>query len=162
VTYGGGISELKDVEKLITECGVDKVAIKTNHKIIPQIAEKFGSQAIVGVIDYKIGVHSKSYLGLMYLLYGFQNAGAGEILLTSIYNNGLQKGYDVYALKFTGQINIPIIINGGCADPSHMIEAIQNGADAVAASTMFLLTEHTPKDCARALDAAGAAVRVDG
>lgn len=147
VTYGGGITELKDIE-LLLKAGADKVAIKHRYNLINVATEKFGRQCIVKSVDSN---------GLWFEAV---EQGAGEILLTSMDNNGTMKGYDENLLIFYRHLNIPIIINGGCGNPQHMIEAIQAGASAVAASTMFLFSSTTPRDCAEALHAAGIPVRL--
>ena len=159
VTYGGGISEINDISKLIQECGVDKVAIKTNHRLIHGASLKFGSQSIIMCLDCGDNTLETT---INCDAHWYKNEGAGEILVTSIHCNGTYKGYDLYLLEEITNLNIPVIINGGCGEPSHMIEAIKAGVSAVAASTMFLHTAHTPKSCARALYEAGVPVRVGG
>lgn len=177
VTIGGGITELDDIKRLIQDCGADKVTIKNSFNINPnfirEASNKFGSQAIVFAIDgyksvYNSDTNLMGYFGYAGIPVSILSSvcgglGAGEILLTSIDNNGIRESYDLNLLKrAVTYTTIPIIINGGCGHPSHMVDAINAGADAVAASSMFLFTEHTPKTCAKALQEAGIPVRSDG
>lgn len=147
VTIGGGITELDDIGRLIRECGADKVAIRTNQFLVYDAVHKFGAQAIVSAID-------------IYPYHCFTKNVAGELLITSVLNNGAMIGYQLNLIDWAKDYNVPIIINGGCGTPQHMIEAIKCGASAVAASSMFLFTDHTPRSCARALHAAGIPVRL--
>ena len=138
--------------------------------LIEEASNKYGSQAVVISIDtydngkwfspYVLNGKIKIDFSIKSWAQAAEKSGAGEILLTSINFNGLQKGYDEELYKIYKEVKIPIIINGGCGEPQHMIEAIKAGASAVAASTMFLFTEHTPRSCAQALHAAGVPVRL--
>lgn len=173
VTIGGGITELDDVSRLIQECGADKIAINTaiqkSDTLIDKIANRFGSQAIVAAIDDKANYafnpynwNAKSIVKTEDLAVYFTKLGAGEILLTSVNQNGTMKGYDTEILeKVSDAVDIPVIINGGCGKPLDMVAGIACGAAAVAASSLFLFTEHTPRSCAKALQEAGLPVRMD-
>ena len=87
--------------------------------------------------------------------------GAGEILLTSTARNGTREGYDIDLVRAVSDcVNIPVVAHGGCGTPEHMLAAIKAGADAVAASTMFLFTETTPRQCSQYLAACGIPARV--
>jgi cyclase len=167
VTYGGGVSKIDHISKLIQECGVDKVAICSallDASLIQNSAIKYGSQAIVASLNIKDNMNY--YLRSIHATVEtcalwYEEFGAGELLLTSVNNNGIQCGYDTELLEKIENINIPVVINGGCSKPLDMVAAIKLGANAVAASTMFLYTETTPRDCARALQEAGVPVRVE-
>lgn len=166
VTVGGGIRSVQDVRDLLN-AGADKAAICTNYQIIPEAAEKFGAQAIVMAADC-------DPVGLPYVRCGREQQNstslyilnacllhAGEILLTSIDREGMMAGYDLDLIRTVSQaVSIPVIANGGCGTPQHMLEAIQAGADAVAAGAMFAFTDTTPKDCARFLADNNVEVRV--
>lgn len=159
VTYGGGISSLDHTKKLIQECGVDKIALRRNFfKIGDKIANQFGSQSVI----YAFDIPWRNVIFEHILLRNAIKHGAGEILLTSVERNGTQIGYNIHLMYDHKNYKIPIILNGGCGSPEDMIEAVINGANAVAASSMFLFTEHTPRSCARKLREAGLPVRVDG
>jgi len=166
VTYGGGIKTLDHVNELIQRCGVDKVAIKAGGKTsISSTINKYGSQAVVGVVDFNVDYVPNCIVLLKPVidnLSTLQKIGLGEVLLTAIRKNGTQSGYDLFPLKYCKSLSIPIIINGGCGHPDHMVEAIKAGVSAVAASSMFLFSSHTPKSCAKALHEAGVLVRLHG
>lgn len=156
VTIGGGVSGLDDVQDLLRS-GADKVSICTaavlNPDLVFNAARKFGSQAIVGVVDVAKG-HLMTHCGNV--VQGLDPSewakvleveGAGEILLTSVDRDGVMEGYDLALIeKVASRVTIPIIANGGCGTPEHMVEALKAGADAVAASSMFLFTDMTPRD----------------
>lgn len=157
LTIGGGIKSIDDI-RAILNAGADKVAINTKAieepSFITQAASIFGSQCIVVSIDvvkeergYKLYNKNLGPLDLDPLAFAkrCEDMGAGEILLTSIDHEGLQRGYDIDLLKsFCQELTIPLILNGGAATPEHCAEAIRNGADAVAAASIFHFTQFTP------------------
>lgn len=152
VVYGGGISSLDDIRDALNS-GADKVAIKTMHELIKPASRKFGSQAIVGVVNtYWTGWAWAKYC---------EGQGAGEILLTDTNKDGRMNGYNIKMIKNTVEnVSIPVIANGGCSSPYDMKEALDCGASAVAAGSLFLFTEHTPRSCAKYLSEKGYEVRV--
>jgi cyclase len=160
VTYGGGIRTLDDIRDVLN-AGADKVAIRraATPQFIEAAAKRFGSQAIVRVIDTTVTLpllNSPSVIAQ-----DAERAGAGEILLTSIDRNGTMSGYNTtLIISVASSVNIPVIAHGGCGEPKHMLAAIAAGAHAAAASTMFLFTETTPRDCSRYLAEHGIAARV--
>jgi imidazole glycerol-phosphate synthase subunit HisF len=162
VTLGGGIRTLGQIAEALRS-GADKVSIRTaaTPQFIEAAARKFGSQAIVFALDVmKIGPN-EDYNRCMAAAQDAESAGAGEILLTSVDRNGTMEGYDLDLIRSVCVcVDIPVIANGGCGKPEHMLEAIQAGAHAVAASTMFLFTETTPRDCSRYLADHGVETRV--
>lgn len=164
VAYGGGVRTLNDISRLIQECGVDKVIIGMQKDIVYMAARKFGSQSIVYALDVssdKTAFGWPKGVGHTYAAKLIEGEGAGELLVTSISNQGLENGYNVLAIdEISSTVNIPIIANGGCGSASDMEMAIRLGASAVAASTMFALRGVTPQDCARALSEAGLPVRL--
>lgn len=167
VTYGGGVVTQDHVTKLIQECGVDKIAIKTSFSSIYSLAKKFGSQAIVYSCDiYNEKLHGfptkvRNRIDVLNWLKLIEKEGAGEILLTDINRQGMEKGYNLKLIsKASKALNIPLIANGGAGNEKHFIEAIECGANAVAASTLFALRETTPRDAARAVHAAGYPTRL--
>ena len=158
LTIGGGITKLEHIKNLLNS-GADKVAIKSSWKLILEANQKFGAQCIVGAIDCDAprGCSHLCTSGV-----DLVDAAPGEILLTSISQDGTRKGYNLRMLReFREIVRCPIIINGGCGDELHMLEAIQEGADAVAASSVFLFTGVTPKSCAKFLHSKGVNVRLD-
>ena len=132
-TVGGGISSVEDVSKLI-EAGADKVSINSSAvkrpELITEIAEKFGSQCVVVAIDtkyedseWKVFVNGgRKFTGLNTVEWAQQveEKGAGEILLTSMNNDGTKAGF---AIDITDQVssavNIPVIASGGAGLKEH-------------------------------------------
>jgi len=159
LTIGGGIKSLNDIYKVLN-AGADKVSINTialeNLNFIKQVSSVFGSQCIICSIDvkrihgkYKVFTKSKGVLGIdpVELALKYQESGAGEILLTSVDKEGSTEGYDIELIKlFKDKLEIPIILNGGMGNPTHAVEAIENGADAVAAAYIFHFSQFTPND----------------
>jgi cyclase len=159
VTYGGGISKLSHIEQAL-KAGADKVSMKSylgDFKLRTEAVKKFGSQCIVASVDYYYGM-----LGIIDYCKMLEEDGIGEILFNSTELNGTRYGYDISLLnKITNEIKIPVIANCGCGEPAHMLHAIEWGAHAVAASSMFMFTEYTPRDCAKFLAEHGVPTRVE-
>jgi imidazole glycerol-phosphate synthase subunit HisF len=157
VAYGGGITKRAQVRELI-KGGVDKAII--GHGTVGLFQEcrsQFGSQSIVATVDNEGPLGPSVALAILYA-----EAGAGEILLTSILRQGMRKGYDLELIRAVSRaVCIPVVANGGCGEPQHMLEALQAGAHAVAAGTMFAFTEWTPRSCAEWLAERGVKVRLD-
>lgn len=151
LTIGGGIRSLKDVDKIF-QLGADKISINTiallNPKIIKEISEKYGSQAIVVSIDvkksdnnYKIFSHGgtiKSDYDLISYVKEIEKQGAGEILLNSIDKDGTMEGYDLELIKLvSSNTSLPVIASGGCGSLKDCHQAIISGADAISAASIF-------------------------
>jgi len=129
LSYGGGIDTL-DKAKKIYDIGIEKIILNThaleNPSLITEIANIFGSQAVIVSVDYKRNFFGEtrvmSYSGTKKTKYSpnewckqLQSYGAGEILLTSIDKEGTWKGFDNETIKLVSdQLNIPVIANGGC------------------------------------------------
>ena len=159
LTIGGGIRTIEDIYTILG-AGADKVSINTKalerHNFITEASSLFGSQCIVCSIDvkkvgeeYKVYNKSKGTLDVnpLALAIEYQSHGAGEILLTSVDREGSAEGYDIELIKlFKDKLDIPIILNGGMGKPIHAVEAIDNGADAVAAAYIFHFSQYTPDD----------------
>lgn len=159
LTIGGGINTIEDIYKVLN-AGADKIAINSKAlddlDFIKQASSIFGSQCIVCSIDvkkvdeiYKVFNKKKGILDIspLALAKQYQESGAGEILLTSVDKEGSTKGYDIELISiFKYQLEIPIIFNGGMGNPSHAVEAINSGADAVAAAYIFHFSQYTPND----------------
>lgn len=158
VTYGGGISSLDHISKLLNS-GADKVAIKTNNKLIYEASRKFGSQAIVYSLDV---IPCTLVNDAINYAESAKNNGAGEILVNKTNYDGHMRGYDLMPVKFIArEVKIPVIALGGCGEPAHMAHALKAGASAIAAGSMFLYTEVTPRDCVVYLKEQGFEVRLD-
>lgn len=172
LTVGGGIKSIKDIYTILN-AGADKISINTKAledlNFIKEASSIFGSQCIICSIDVKklngkYIVFNKKH-GLidknpLVLAKEYQEYGAGEILLTSVDNEGSTNGYDIDLIKlFKDELNIPVILNGGMGEPHHAVEAIQNGADAVAAAYIFHFSKYTPNDIKDELSKYGINVR---
>lgn len=176
VAYGGGVADIKTMRALFKR-GIEKVAINTmafqTPELIRQAAEEFGNQAVVVSIDVK---RSQEPLFEVQIQAGqtptgrdarqwAQEAvdwGAGEILLTSIDQDGTQAGYDIELLQHVcGHVDVPVIACGGAGKVADFGAAVnQGGAAAVAAGSMVvyfgrnravLINFPTPKELQRVL-----------
>ena len=119
-------------------------------------AKKFGSQTIVIGIDFKLDNNgnyscvsnsSKQIRDKNPLDWAVEcaNRGAGEIILTSIDNDGVMKGYEFELIEqISNKIQVPIIASGGAGNYNHMLKAFKCGASAVAAASIYHFTEQTP------------------
>ncbi|GAB2537144.1 imidazole glycerol phosphate synthase subunit HisF [Rufibacter soli] len=154
-TVGGGISAVEDVE-LLLQNGADKVSVNSsaiqNPDLITQLANRFGSQCVTVAIDTKKtpegwNVFSKAGTvdtGLWALDWAKEvvNRGAGEILLTSMSNDGTKNGF---ALDITGEISkqviVPVIASGGAGNQEHFLDVFEAGADAALAASIFHFQE---------------------
>ena len=161
VTVGGGIRKLDHITKLIQECGADKVlihgALFYDQDFVYRAARKFGSQAVVAnlAVDYSSIITTRAWVKKLI------EDGAGEIMITDMDKDGTMKGYNIgLTSNCVSWSTVPIIANGGCASPEDMEKAFNVGADAVAAGSLFLYTEHTPASCAKYLYEKNVAVRV--
>lgn len=171
LTAGGWVESLSDIRELLL-CGADKVSINTKAFQSPDFIEEaatiFGNQCIVISIDAKKrddGEHEvyidrgKIAAGVIVKQWAQLAAEkkAGEILLTSIDNDGSRKGYDLELLRaVTPIVNIPVIAFGGVGKWEHLVEGITlGGADAVAAANIFHYMEHSTKQAKEYLIEAG-------
>jgi len=173
LTIGGGIKTIDDIYTILN-AGADKVAINTialeNLKFITKASKIFGSQCIICSIDvkkingiYKVYHKSKGIMDIdpLVLAKQYQEYGAGEILLTSVDAEGSTNGYDIELIKlFKDKLEIPIILNGGMGKPYHAVEAIQNGADAIAAAYIFHFSQYTPNDIKEEINKHNIEVRI--
>ena len=155
-TVGGGISSLEDVARLL-QAGADKIAINSaavyKPELIKKIAEKFGSQCVVVAIDakfennnwqvYTSGGQQKSDWELLAWAKEVERLGAGEILFTSMDNDGTKTGFANKMLaQLSEQLNIPIIASGGAGTMADFKEVFQLGkADAALAASIFHFKE---------------------
>ena len=160
-TVGGGISSVEDVAILLNN-GADKVSINSsavkNPQLINDLAQKFGSQCVVVAIDAKqidgqwiihlVGGKVPTELNLFDWALEVAERGAGEILFTSMDNDGTKNGFANEALaKLSGLVNIPIIASGGAGNIQHFIDAFKEGkADAALAASVFHFKEIEIKD----------------
>jgi len=151
-TVGGGINSVQDVSKLI-KAGADKVSVNSsvvkNPKLISDIANEFGSQCLVVAIDtkyedneWKVFVHGgRIQTGLKTEEWGkeIEEYGAGEILLTSMNNDGTKAGFAIdITNRISEVVNIPVIASGGAGTKAHFKEVFEKtGATGGLAASIF-------------------------
>jgi len=155
-TVGGGISSVEDVE-LLLKSGADKVSINSsavkNPDLINQLSDKFGSQCVVVAIDAKqidgkwkvhlVGGKVATEMDLFDWAKEVEQRGAGEILFTSMDNDGTKNGFANEALaQLSNLVNIPIIASGGAGNTQHFIDCFkESNADATLAASVFHFKE---------------------
>lgn len=175
LTVGGGVRGVDDVRRLLN-CGADKVSINTAAVLTPGVVEeaagRFGSQCIVVAIDAKradghwqVFTHGgRRATGLDALEWGLrmQQAGAGEILLTSMDRDGTRNGFDLALTRaFSEALEVPIIASGGVGNLDHLAEGVIEGkADAVLAASIFHYGEYTVREAKLHLKEHGIEVRL--
>ena len=151
-TVGGGISSVADVTALLNS-GADKVSINSSAikrpELINELSDKFGSQCVVVAIDAKqidgqwkvhlAGGTVPTALNLFEWAKEVEKRGAGEILFTSMNNDGTKAGFANEALaKLSASLNIPIIASGGAGNVQHFIDSFVIGkSDAALAASVF-------------------------
>ncbi len=189
LTVGGGVRALDDIRDLL-RAGADKVSINTaavaNPEFVRQAAERFGTQCIVVAIDAKrAGIDAKRMekdakrsgngwevythggrrpTGLDAVAWARRMAsfGAGEILLTSMDQDGTRAGYDLALTAAVSEaVEIPVIASGGAGTLEHLYEGFAVGkADAVLAASIFHYRQYTIREAKDYLKARGIPVRV--
>jgi cyclase len=151
--YGGGITNLEEIKMLIT-AGVEKTILNTaaltNPRLISDGAKYVGSQSIVVSIDvkkniwgkYKVyGMNGSKNTGLDPVAFARQmeEAGAGEVLLNSIDKDGTFEGYDLDLISsVSSSVNIPVVAIGGASSTEDFTGAINAGASAASAGSLFV------------------------
>ena len=151
-TVGGGISSVEDVSVLLN-AGADKISINSsavkNPKLINELANQFGSQCIVLAIDTKFesdewfvylnGGRIKTDIKTLDWAKQAVELGAGEILLTSMNNDGTKNGFALDITKTISEaVNVPVIASGGAGTIEHFSDVFINGrADAALAASVF-------------------------
>ena len=173
-TVGGGISELADVERMLS-AGADKVSINSaalrRPDLINDIVRHFGSQVCVVAIDarmdargwtcYLNGGRIPTQRGLFEWAREANDRGAGEILFTSMNHDGVKTGFANEALaELARQLTIPVIASGGAGAREHFRDAFLDGhADAALAASVFHFGEIKIKELKQYLHDEGIAVR---
>ena len=180
LTVGGGIRTVDDIRTMLN-AGADKVSINSaavfNPDFVREAAEKFGSQCIVVAIDAKkvsapgetdkweifthggrkpTGIDAVEWAKKMVAL------GAGEILLTSMDQDGVKNGYDLGVTRaISDAVNVPIIASGGVGNLDHLVEGcIEGKADAVLAASIFHFNEYSIPEAKQYMKERGIEVRL--
>ena len=176
LTVGGGVRSTEDVSRLLAS-GADKVGLNSaailRPALVGEIADRFGAQVLVLSLDVKRSAATRS--GFVVTTHGGRREtnldaldwarevierGAGELLVNSIDADGTRAGFDLELVRLMRERStVPIIASGGAGAVEHFAPAIEAGADAVLAASVFHNGELTVGDVKRQLAAAGISVR---
>ncbi|HZR68325.1 MAG TPA: imidazole glycerol phosphate synthase subunit HisF [Burkholderiales bacterium] len=183
LTVGGGVRRVEDVRRLLN-AGADKVSINTaavqNPALVAEAAGRYGSQCIVVAIDAKRvaggrdasstprwevfthGGRRASGLDALDWARRMQQAGAGEILLTSMDRDGTREGFDLALTRAVADaVDVPVIASGGVGSLEHLAQGVLEGrADAVLAASIFHFGEFTVRQAKEHLARRGIEVRL--
>lgn len=176
LTVGGGVREVGDVRNLLN-AGADKVSINTsavtNPQLVADASARYGSQCIVVAIDAKQvapgkwevfthGGRKATGLDAVQWAQKMQTLGAGEILLTSMDQDGQKKGFDLALTRaVTDALEIPVIASGGVGNLQHLADGVKiGGADAVLAASIFHFGEYTVQQAKQHMAQQGIEVRL--
>ena len=180
LTVGGGVRSRDDVRELL-RAGADKVSVNTaaiaNPNLLRELSEEFGAQCIVLSVDarrvpagdapqpsgFEVTTHggtkSAGIDAIEWTRTG-QDLGVGEILLNSMDGDGTKEGFDLELLRAVREaVTIPVIASGGAGAPEHFPRAVEAGADAVLAASIFHFGEVSIAEVKHALAQAGQEVR---
>lgn len=176
LTVGGGVRSPEDVARLLGS-GADKVGVNSaaiaRPELLGEIADRFGAQVLVLSLDVKRSAATPS--GFVVTTHGGRKEttldaldwareaierGAGELLVNSIDADGTKNGFDLELIRAMRELStVPVIASGGAGTVEHFVPAIQAGADAVLAASVFHNGELTVGDVKRELSAAGIVTR---
>ncbi|SFE93630.1 imidazole glycerol phosphate synthase subunit HisF [Alteribacillus iranensis] len=175
-TVGGGINTLEDMKRIL-RAGADKVSLNTaavtSPELITEGADYFGSQCIVVAIDakyddslgswrvYTHGGRTETDWEVTEWAKEVTSRGAGEILLTSMDQDGAKNGYDLPLIKRVNEVvTVPVIASGGAGEKSHFVEVFEEaGADAALAASIFHYKETSVEEVKSYLREQGVNVR---
>ncbi len=176
LTVGGGISSVDDVDRLL-RAGADKIAVNTaaitRPELVAEIADRFGNQVLVLSVDarradgtdsgFEVTTHGgRKSAGLDAVAWATRavELGAGEILLNAMDADGTQDGFDLELIRAVRrEVHVPVIASGGAGRVEHFAPAVEAGADAVLAATVFHFGTLRIPDVKRALAESGYPVR---
>jgi cyclase len=154
LTVGGGVTSVEDVDRLL-RAGADKVAVNTaairRPELVAEIADRFGNQVLVLSVDarrasgtdsgFEVTTHGgRESAGIDAIAWAVRAAelGAGEILLNAMDADGTTDGFDLELIAAVRrEVSIPVIASGGAGAVEHFAPAVDAGADAVLAATVF-------------------------
>jgi imidazole glycerol-phosphate synthase subunit HisF len=176
LTVGGGVGSVEDVDRLL-RAGADKVSVNTaaikRPELVAEIADRFGSQVLVLSLDarraegmssgFEVTTHGgRRSAGLDALEWVVRAAelGVGEVLLNSMDADGTQDGFDVELIRAVRrEVSVPVIASGGAGAAEHFPPAVDAGADAVLAASVFHFGTVSIGEVKAALSAAGLPTR---
>ncbi len=172
-TIGGGVRSVADFETLL-RAGADKVAINSaavrNEQLITECARRFGVQAVVLAVDarrvqgdwhvYVDGGRTDTGRGALSWLARGAELGAGEILLTSMDQDGTGRGFDLELTRRAAEVSpVPVIASGGAGTLEHLREGFESGAAAVLAAGIFHFGNYSVRQAKQYLRDRGVLVR---
>ncbi len=176
LTVGGGIRSVDDVDTML-RAGADKIAVNTaaidRPDLVAEIADRFGNQVLVLSVDarraegtdsgFEVTTHGgRKSAGLDAIAWAVQAAelGAGEILLNAMDADGTTAGFDLELIRAVRrEVSIPVVASGGAGAVEHFPPAVEAGADAVLAATVFHFGTLRIADVKQTLGGAGYPVR---
>ncbi|MEX0427505.1 imidazole glycerol phosphate synthase subunit HisF [Nocardioides sp. DS6] len=176
LTVGGGIRSVDDVDRML-RAGADKVAVNTaaidRPELVAEIADRFGNQVLVLSVDarradgtasgFEVTTHGgRRSAGLDAIEWAVKAAelGAGEILLNAMDADGTEDGFDLELIRAVRrEVSVPVIASGGAGAAAHFPPAVEAGADAVLAATIFHFGKVRVAEVKDALSGAGHPVR---
>lgn len=172
VALGGGIKTVDDIQDLLA-IGADKVVLKSkiieDPEFINEASAIFGNQCITLAIDaikkedtYYLYNRQDKEIALFDFLEQIKGYNFGEIILTSVNNDGMMNGFDIELVQAVEKIiNVPIVVSGGAGAPEHFKNLFsETNIEAVAAASIFHFTRYTPRDLKLAIQSAGRPVRL--
>ncbi len=180
LTVGGGIRTCDDIRTMLN-AGADKVSINSaavfNPEFVREAAQRFGSQCIVVAIDAKKvskadeedrweifthGGRKPTGLDAVEWAKKMVDYGAGEILLTSMDQDGVKNGYDLGVTRAISEaVHVPVIASGGVGNLDHLVDGVIEGkADAVLAASIFHFNEYSIPEAKAYMRARGIEVRL--
>ncbi|AIT61410.1 imidazole glycerol phosphate synthase subunit HisF [Corynebacterium doosanense] len=176
LTVGGGVRSEEDVNELL-RAGADKVSVNTSAiarpELLHELSRRFGSQCIVLSVDarrsadqpsgFEVTTHGGSRsAGIDAVAWARkgEELGVGEILLNSMDGDGTRDGFDLELLRLVREaVNVPVIASGGAGTAAHFPPAVEAGADAVLAASIFHFQEVSISEVKQELAANGFEVR---
>ncbi len=179
LTVGGGVRTVDDVDRLL-RAGADKVGVNTaaiaRPELVAEIADRFGAQVLVVSLDARRTVGDRTTdsgfeatthggrrgTGIDAVAWAARVAelGAGEILLNSMDADGTKAGFDLELIRAVrAAVRLPVVASGGAGAVEHFAPAVDAGADAVLAASVFHFAEMTVGQVKEALSSAGHTVR---
>ena len=175
LAVGGGVASVEDVDRLL-RAGADKVVVNTaaiaRPDLVAEIADRFGSQVLVLSVDarradtdsgFEVTTHGgRRAAGLDAVEWAARGAslGAGEILLNGMDADGTQDGFDLDLIRAVRlEVTVPVIASGGAGRTDHFPPAVEAGADAVLAATVFHFGTLRIAEVKETLAAAGHPIR---
>ncbi len=176
LTVGGGVRTVDDVDRLL-RAGADKVGINTaaiaRPEVIGEISHRFGNQVLVLSVDarrapdqpsgFEVTTHGgrqSAGIDAVEWVSRASELGAGEILLNSMDADGTKQGFDLEMIRAVRSVTqVPLIASGGAGKLEHFPPAVEAGADAVLAASVFHFGSLTIQDVKDTLRAAGHTVR---